>query len=286
LSRPYENNKTEKAVRNQIKARLARSYTEFFSTSRQLSIAKLELEYYEYMSGVQKNLYKSGKITKNTADIAAIDLMSAKNAVSTYERMLKTAKINIAFILSCYDETQYSIIAQKPIMATEFKTNPGLVKSDIVKSDDYLVSLFLKTNMDLLRLENEIGLEKEYLNNCLNIWEDDSEEAVVQRLLIEQKEMEYEQKKADFTLVVLNSYAEYENLHDKYLFSAEKSKVYEESRRINRVLFSEGRISEQEFRQNDMRYAEEIFSAENDYLALIVSVNDLKLIEQGVLPEG
>jgi hypothetical protein len=279
----YENYKYEKMVRSTLKSKILVAYTEYYNTSRQLDNAKIALEYYKYMDSVQANLYKNGKITKNAADISAIEQRAAKNAVNTLQRTMGITKKNTAFLLNCYDETQYTIVIEKPEMATEFKTSPGLVKPENMKTEDFIIKLFTKNNIDLLRAKNVIRLEEEYYNRCMTVWEEDSEEALGQQIVIKQSELDYEQKKAEFTLNIVNKYAEYENLRDTYLYAVEKSKVFEESGRINKVLFDEGKVSEQEYRQNVIRYSEEIFSAEKDYLNVIIAVNNLKMIEKGIM---
>jgi hypothetical protein len=270
----FENDKLENQTRFALKSEILSAYINLYYLNQQLVQSKENVEFYEFSNEAQTALYKNGKVTENTAKIAEAQLIKAQNAHKALERKISFAETNIAFLLSCYDERNYSFSNDKPDKTTEFTL-----------SEDKLIEAFLKENADILRLENKIKIENEYLEKCKFYCSDGSNSFNLQQNVIKQYEMQLEQLKQQYSLAVSQAYSEYISSREAYLSSLEYIKVLEDSRRINQVLFDEGEISKLEYMKNDLDYAAEILSAEENYLNLIVAVEGLKGLAMGVMNE-
>jgi outer membrane protein TolC len=270
----FDKNKLEKQTRFTLKSEILSAYINLYYLNQQLAQSKANADYYKFNSESQATLYKNGKVTKNAAAIAEAQFVSAQNAVTTAERRIGFAEKNIALLLSCYDEKYYSFSKDKPENPTEFTL-----------SEDKLIETFLKENADILRLENKIKIENEYLEKCKLYWSDESNSFKLQQNVIKQYEMQLEQLKQQYSLAVSQAYSEYISAREAYLSSLSYISTLTESRRINQVLFDEGEISKLEYMKNDLDYSVEIISAEKSYLNLIVAVRGLEGVEMGVLKE-
>jgi outer membrane protein TolC len=268
----FDKNKLEKQTRFTLKSEILSAYINLYYLNQQLSQSKENADYYKFNSESQSTLYKNGKVTKNAAAIAEAQYISAQNAVIAAERRIGFAEKNIALLLSCYDEEYYSFSKNKPDKPVEFTL-----------SEDKLLEAFLKENADILRLENKIKIENEYLEKCKLYWSDESNSFKLQQNVIKQYEMQLEQLKQRYSLAVSQAYSEYVSSREAYLSSLSYISTLTESRRINQVLFDEGEISKLEYMKNDLDYSAEILSAEESYLNLVVAVEGLNGIEMGLI---
>jgi hypothetical protein len=268
----FENDKLENQTRFTLKTEILSAYINLYYLNQQLALSKANLDYFKFNSESQATLYRNGKVTENTAEIAEAQYIKAQNNYKSAERKIKFAEMNIVFLLNCYDEKKYSFSKDKPDKPIEF-----------LLSEEELIEVFLNENADILRLENKIKIEQEYLNKCKPLWGEHSNSFNIQKNVIKQYEIQLEQLKQQYSLTVSQTYSEYISSREAYLSSLDYIKTLEDSRRINQVLFDEGEISKLEYMKNDLDYSAEIFSAEESYLSLIFAVEGIKGVEMGVL---
>jgi hypothetical protein len=271
----FNDNFLENQSRQQLKSDILSAYVSLYYQNRQLEQSRETLNFRRFNNESQNTLYENGKVTKNAADIAKAQFESAQNTVKSYERSIPFSERKIAIILNRYDETNFSIIPDKPEKSVVFD-----------KSEKQLIKDFLKCNPEILRLENKIKLEEEYLEKCAWIWGgEDSDNYKLQEFTIKQYKMQYEQTKSSYALAVSQKYAEYISLRDAYSSSLSYISTLADSKRINKVLFDEGEISKLEYMQKDLDYSAEMLSAEESYLNLIIAVEGLESVEMGIFKE-
>ncbi|MDR0903424.1 MAG: TolC family protein [Ruminococcus sp.] len=268
----FDDNKLYEQARISLKSEVLSSYIELYYIDLQIKLNKESVNYYKNLSESQTALFENGKVTENAAEISKAHYNSAKNDLKSAERKLPFAKKSLAFLFNHYQDEYYSFKIEKPIKDTSFQT-----------SEETLSETFLNENVDLLRLENKIKIEENYLEKCKPLWGADSSSVKIQENVIKQCEMEYERTKKQLSLSAAKAYSEYESAVEAYKDSLAYIKVLNESRRINKVLYDEGEISKLDYLKNDLQYSNEIFATHEDYFNLIIIVDSLKAIEYGII---
>jgi outer membrane protein TolC len=268
----FDDDKLYKQARISLKSEVLSSYIELYYIDLKIKQNKQTVNYYKIFSESQTDLFKAGKAIENAAEIAKAQYNSAVNDLKAAERELPFARESLAFLFNHYEDEYNSFKIEKPVKETSFPT-----------SEDVLLDTFLEKNVDLLRLENKIKIEENYLDKCKPLWGAESTSVKIQENVIRQCEMEYERAKEQLSLSVAKAYSEYESAVEAYKASLSYIKVLNEGRRINKVLYDEGEISKLDYLKNDLQYSNEIFATHEDYFNLIIIVDSLKAIEYGVI---
>jgi outer membrane protein TolC len=274
LEKEYYKDKDE-LDKKVLQYKLQKEYYSLCLINGKLEANQKQLDYLKLAYEIEQTKYKQGQSTENAVALAESDVQFAENTNAELKNSYNSTKVNIANLLNQYDDNlRFSFILNIPDSVKPFS-----------KSKKELSEDFLEENYDLKKLRNQKESEEKYVEEIEKIYSNMSSVYKQENNTLEKSKLELEMKEADYKASAAEKYSKYESAKADYETSCEYRKALNKKLSILKSSLDAGQISELEYLKQQAQVYSAFCDCDNASVEYICAVNELELLDLGVVLE-